>query len=136
KFPNLVYGEDYDFFAVPGAKGVQGGADLMLAFSDKPAAQAFVTYLASPLGAANWAKAGFDQSPNNGAVGNYTDPQLQKKAEILASATGFTYDIGDSIPGGFGKAEWTAIVNYVNGEDLQAGLDAAAKVQEEALKAN
>jgi alpha-glucoside transport system substrate-binding protein len=133
KFTDLKYGEDFDFFGVPGAKGIQGGADLMLAFSDKPAVKALVTYLASPLGAANWAKAGFDETPHKGGVGHYTDPQLIKKAEILANAQGFTYDIGDTIPGGFGKAEWTAIVNFVNGKDLDAELAAAAKVQAEAL---
>lgn len=134
KFPDLKYGEDYDFFQVPGAKGLQGGADLMLSFSDKPAVKAFVTYLASPAGAIAWAEAGFDESPNKAAVGNYKDPQLQKKAEILANTSGFTYDIGDTIPGGFGKAEWTAIVNFVNGKDLDAELAAAAKVQAEAVK--
>ncbi len=75
-----------------------------------------------------------DETPNKGGVGNYTDPQLIKKGEILANTSGFTYDIGDSIPGGFGKAEWTAIVNYINGGDLDAELAAAAKVQAEALK--
>jgi len=134
KFPDLKYGEDYDFFPVPGAKGLQGGADLMLAFSDKPAVKAFVTYLASPAGAASWAKAGFGVSPNKAAVGKYTDPQLVKYSDALANASGFTYDIGDTIPGGFGKAEWTALVNFVNGKDLDAELAAAAKVQAEALK--
>ena len=54
--------------------------------------------------------------------------------EALANTLGFTSDIGDTIPGGFGKAEWTAIVSYVNGGDLDAALDAAEKVQAEALK--
>jgi len=133
KFPDLKYGTDYDFFVVPGAKGLQGGADLMLSFSDKPAVKALVTYLASPLGGANWAAAGFDETPNKGGVGHYTDPQLVKKAEALANTTGFTYDIGDTIPGGFGKAEWTAIVNFVNGKDLDPELAAVAKVQSDAL---
>ncbi len=134
KFPDLKYGTDYDFFIVPGAKGMQGGADLMLSFSDSNAVKALVTYLSSPLGAANWAAAGFDESPNKAAVGHYTDPQLQKKAEALANTSGFTYDIGDTIPGGFGKAEWTAIVNFVNGKDLDTELAAVAKVQAEATK--
>ncbi len=47
---------------------------------------------------------------------------------------GFTPDIGDTIPGGFGKAEWTALVNFVNDKDLDAELDAAAKVQAEATQ--
>jgi alpha-glucoside transport system substrate-binding protein len=133
KFPDLKYGEDYDFFAVPGAKGLQGAYNLLAAFNDTPAVRATVAYLSSAEGGANWAKASFDLSPNKGAAGNYTDPGLVKKGEALANTTGFTEDIGDAIPGGFGKAEWTALVNFVNGKDLGPELDAAAKVQAEAL---
>jgi len=132
KYPSLKYGTDYDFFAIPGAQGLQGGADWMMAFKDTPAVRALVTYLTSTTGGANWAKAGFDLSPNKGAAGNYQDPALIKKGEALANTKGFTPDIGDTIPGGFGKAEWTAIVDYVNGKDLDAALAAAAKVQKEA----
>ena len=134
KFPSLKYGTDYDFFGVPGAQGVQGGSDWMMMFSDKPAVKALVAYLSSDAGAAEWAKVGFDLSPNLKAQGNYTDPALIKKAEILAGAKGFTPDIGDTIPGGFGKAEWKAIVDYVNGADLDTVLAAAAQVQAEATK--
>lgn len=134
KYPDLKYGVDYDFFPVPGAKGLQGGADWLMAFSDKPAVRALVAYLSSSLGGANWAKASFDLSPNKGAAGNYVDPALIKKGEALANTQGFTPDIGDTIPGGFGKAEWTAIVNFLNGADLLEQLAAAAAVQAEATK--
>jgi len=77
---------------------------------------------------------GFDLSANSKATGAYTDPALIKKGDALAKATGFTPDIGDTIPGGFGKAEWKAIVDYVNGGDLDKALSDAAKVQAEALK--
>lgn len=133
QFPDLVFGTDYDFFVIPGAKGLQGGSDWMMAFSDKPAVKALVAYLSSPEGGANWAKAGFDLSPNKGAAGNYTDASLQKKAEAFYNTQGFTPDIGDTIPGGFGSAEWTAIVDYVNGGDLDAALAQAASVQQQAL---
>jgi alpha-glucoside transport system substrate-binding protein len=134
KFPDLKYGTDYDFFAVPGAQGLQGGADWLMAFNDTPAVRALVAYLSSTEGGANWAKASFDLSPNKGAAGNYVDPALVKKGEALANTQGFTPDIGDTIPGGFGSAEWTAIVNFVNGKALDAELTAAAKVQAEATK--
>jgi alpha-glucoside transport system substrate-binding protein len=134
KFTDLKYGTDYDFFALPGAKGLQGGADWLMAFKNTPAVQALVAYLSSADGGANWAKASFDLSPNKGAAGNYTDPALVKKGEALANTQGFTPDIGDTIPGGFGKAEWTAIVDFVNGKDLDAALAAAAQVQAEATK--
>jgi len=132
EYPDLQYGTDYDFFVVPGAKGLQGGSDWMMAFSDKPAVQALVTYLASEQGGANWAAAGFGLSPNKGAAGNFTDEALVKQAEAFYATEGFTPDIGDSIPGGFGSAEWKAIVDYLNGGDLDAALAEAAAVQAEA----
>ncbi len=134
QFPSLKFGVDYDFFVVPGAKGLQGGSDWMMAFSDKPAVKALVTFLSSPEGGAAWAKAGFDLSPNKGAAGNYTDPSLVKKAAAFYATQGFTPDIGDSIPGGFGNAEWKAIVDYLNGGDLDKALSEAAAVQAAALK--
>ncbi len=111
---------------------MQGGADWLMAFSDTPAVKAMVAYLSSTLGGANWAKAGFDLSPNMGANGQYIDAALVKKGAALANTQGFTADIGDSITGGFGKAEFTAITNFVNGQDLKTQLDNAAKVQAEA----
>lgn len=132
KYPDLQYGTDYDFFNLPGAKGLQGGSDWLMAFKDSPAVQAMVSYLSSAQGGANWAAAGFDLSPNKGANGHYSDPALVKKGEALATTTGFTPDMGDTITGGFGKAEWTAIVNYLNGGDLDTELAAVAKVQAEA----
>jgi len=134
KYTDLKYGADYDFFPVPGAQGLQGGADWMMAFNDTPAVRALVAYLSSDLGGANWAKASFDLSPNKGAADNYVDPALVKKGEALSNTLGFTPDIGDTIPGGFGKAEWTALVTFINGGDLDAALAAAAQVQAEALK--
>jgi len=134
KYPDLKYGTDYDFFAFPGAKGMQGGADYMMAFSDSAAAKALVTYLSSAVGAENWAKAGFDLSPNKLASGKYTDTQLIKKAEALANAAGFTPDIGDTIPQPFNEAEWKAVIVAAQAGDIKAALDTAAQAQAEALK--
>src|SRR5574340_711739 len=133
QYPDYVFGTDYDFFVIPGAKGLQGGSDWMMAFSDKPVVKALVSYLSSPEGGKAWAQASFDLSPNKAAEGNYTDEALIKKAEAFYSAEGFTPDIGDTIPGGFGAAEWKAIVDYLNGGDLDAALKTAADVQAEAL---
>lgn len=124
QFPDLKYGTDYDFFAFPGIQGMQGGADYMMSFSESAAAKALVAYLTSADGAAAWAKAGFDLSPNKMATGQYTDAQLTKKAEALASATGFTPDLGDTIAAPFGENEWKAIIAVVQGGDIQKALDA------------
>jgi alpha-glucoside transport system substrate-binding protein len=134
QYPDLVYGVDYDFFAVPGAQGMQGGADFMMAFGTSAATKAVVAYLTGAAGAAEWASVGFDLSPNTQALGNYTDPALIKKAAALAGAAGFTPDIGDTIPAPFGEAEWKAIVDYVQGTDLDTALAGAAAAQADALQ--
>ncbi len=133
QYPDLQYGTDYDFFPFPGAQGVQGGADLMLAFSNKPAVQALVTYLASPAGGIKWAEVGFDETPNLAGAGHYTDPQLQKKGAALAAAKGLIQSIGDAVPNGFANVEWNGIVSYINGGDLNTILDNLANAQKEAL---
>ena len=133
QYPDLQYGTDYDFFGVPGAQGVQGGSDWLMVFSDAPAVKAVIAYLSSAEGGQKWAEVGFGLTPNTAGAGNYTDPTLMKMGDILANAQGFTPDIGDSIPGGFGSAEWTAIIDYLNGSDLQTVLDKVASVQQEAL---
>lgn len=134
QFPDLEYGTDFDFFQVPEVQGLQGGADYLMAFNDTPAVRALVVYITSELGAATWAETGFDLSPNEAAAGNYPEPGLAKRGEMLAGATAFTPDIGDSIPGGFANAEWKAIVDYVNGADLNAVLDPVASAQAQGVQ--
>ncbi|HET7090437.1 MAG TPA: hypothetical protein VFL17_17510 [Anaerolineae bacterium] len=134
QFPDLEQGTDYDFFVVPGLQGLQGAVEPMMAFSDSAAVKALVTYLSSEMGGANWAKATFGLSPNQGAAGNYTDPALTKLGEAIANTQGFTPDIGDTIPSGFGAAEWEAIVSFVNGEDLDTALQPAVQAQQAATQ--
>jgi alpha-glucoside transport system substrate-binding protein len=134
QFPDLEQGTDYDFFIVPGIQGLQGAVEPMMAFSDSAAVKALVAYLSSETGGANWAKATFGLSPNAGAAGNYTDPALTKLGDAIANTQGFTPDIGDTIPAGFGAAEWNAIITFVNGGDLDAALAPAAQAQQEATQ--
>lgn len=133
QFPDLQYGTDFDFFQVPGAQGLQGGADYMFAFGDSPTAMAFVKYITSTEGGKNWAAAGFDESPNAGATGNYPDEQLSKKSDMLANASGFTPDLGDTLGNPFQSAEWKAIVDVVQGGDIPTELAAAAAAQKETI---
>lgn len=133
-YPDLEYGTGYDFFGVPGVQGLQGGSDWMMSFSDSAAVQALVAYLSSDMGGQKWAEVGFDLTPNNAGQGAYTDPALQTKGDILANAENFVPDIGDSIPGGFGSAEFTAITDFVNGAELDPLLDDLAEIQAEALE--
>jgi alpha-glucoside transport system substrate-binding protein len=133
EFPTLKYGTDYAFFGFPGAQGVQGGADNMFAFSTSNAAKALLGYITGPVGAANWAATGFALDPNSQAQGHYIDPQLTDMSEILASTNGFTPDMGDTIGGTFGTAEWTAIINAVQGKDIQTELDTVEQAQMSSL---
>ncbi len=134
QYPNLKYGTDYDFFGLPGAKGMQIGADYMMVFNATGASKALVRYLTGPAGAAQWAATGFDLSPNKLAVGHYTDPLLEKKAETLQNAAAVVPSIGDTIPAPFGSAQWKGIVDYINGGNLDASLTAVNQAQGEALK--
>ncbi len=134
QFPALKQGTDYNFFVIPGAQGLQGNATWLIAFSDKPAVKAMVAYLSSTLGGKNWARATFGLSPNKSASGNYIDPALQKLDQALSTAKGFTPDMDDAIPGGFAGAEWKAIVDYVNGGNLDKDLSDVAAAQAAALK--
>ncbi|NLB71647.1 MAG: carbohydrate ABC transporter substrate-binding protein, partial [Chloroflexi bacterium] len=132
-YPDKVYGVDYDFFGVPGAQGLQGGSDWLMAFNDTPAVRSLIKYLSSDKGGEMWAQIGFDLSPNAKGNQSYTSEENANKAALLANATGFTPDIGDSIPGGFGSAEFSGITDYVNGEELGAILDTIAAAQADAL---
>lgn len=133
QFPSLKQGTDYDFFVVPGIQGLQGSIEPMMAFNDTPAVRALIAYLSSDLGGANWAAATFGLSPNNGATGNYTDPALAKLGDAIANTKGFTPDLGDTIPGGFGSAEFKGISEFVNGGDLTAILSDLAAAQKQGL---
>jgi alpha-glucoside transport system substrate-binding protein len=134
KYPGLKSGTDFDFFIVPGVKGLQAGYDWMLAFKNTPAVKALVAYLTSTQGGQVWAKAGFDLTGNKGGAGQYADAVLARKGDLLSKAQAVVPSIGDVIPGGFGNAQWTAIVNAINGKDLDAELANAAKVQAAGIK--
>lgn len=134
QFPDLQQGTDYDFFVIPGIQGLQGAVEPMMAFNDTPAVRALVAYLSSEEGGVNWAQATFGLSPNSAAAGNYTDPALQKLGDAIANTQGFTPDLGDTIPGGFGSAEFRAVVDYVNGGNLDAILPQVAAAQAEGLQ--
>ncbi len=104
-----------------------------MVFNDTPAVRSLIKYLSSDKGGEMWAQIGFDLSPNAKGNQSYTSEETAKKAALLANATGFTPDIGDSIPGGFGSAEFSGITDFVNGGDLDAILQTIADAQADAL---
>lgn len=129
QFPALKYPDDYDFFGMPGAQGMQVGWDWMMSFSNKPAVKALVTYLSSTAGGMEWAKVGFDLTPNKAGASGYTDPLLQKKGQLLYSAKEVVPSVGDVVPGGFNTALWKGLVSYINGGNLDNILNQLATTQ-------
>ena len=139
QYPDLKFGEDFDFFVLPGVGGkpapMQVGGDAMAVFNNTPAVKAIVSYLTSAEGGKAWAASGFDLSPNNKVTGaDYTDPISAKKADALAAAPAVSFDTGDLLPGGMGMDEFQAITEYVNGGDLDAILDRLEAKAEEVFK--
>ncbi len=133
QFPSLKYGTDYAFFPFPGAQGVQIGADWLMAFSDKPAVKALVAYLSSTQGGQKWAEVGFDLSPNSASLGHYSDPAAGDKATYISKATAVVPSIGDTIPGGFGSAQFKGITDFVNGAPVDQVLSTLLAAQKQAL---
>jgi alpha-glucoside transport system substrate-binding protein len=134
QFPALNYPADYDFFQVPGAQAMQVGWNWMMSFTNKPAAKALVTYLSGTAGDMEWAKVGFDLTPNTAGANGYTDPLLKKKAQLLYSAKEVVPSVGDVVPGGFSTDLWKGIVNYVNGGNLDQILSSLAATQAQDVK--
>ena len=127
QYPELVYGEDIDFFVIPEKDGsapvIQVGGDAMAVFNDTPAVRAFVAYLTSAQGGKAWAASGFDLSPNSKVTGaDYADPIAGKKGDALVNAAAVSFDVGDLLLGGLNMTEFEAITEYVSGGDLDAVL--------------
>jgi alpha-glucoside transport system substrate-binding protein len=134
QFPTLKYPDDYDFFGVPGAQGMDTGTDWMMSFSNSNATKAFIAYLTSSAGAQKWAEVGFDLTPNSAGASGYTDPLLKKKGDLLYSAKEVVPSIGDMIPGGFNNALWKGIIDYVNGGNIDTILKTLADAQAQDVK--
>jgi alpha-glucoside transport system substrate-binding protein len=132
----------YNAFPFPEIGGssnsIVGGGDSIVAFSDTPAVQAFVNFLASPEGASVWVKRGGFSSPNRGvAASDYPDELTRTVASPLASAETFRFDMSDLEPAAFGgtpaQGEWKTLQDFLaNPSDVDG---TAAKLEAQATKA-
>jgi len=120
--------EDGDVFAfyLPGQsadeKPVLGGGEFILAFNDRPAVQAFQTYLSSDL----WANNKADATPNGGWVSANTGLDISKLTspiDRLAAETFqdpnavFRFDGSDQMPAAIGSNEyWKQATNWITGQ--------------------
>lgn len=112
----------FNQFAFPSVNdspaSVVGGGDMIIAFNDDPATQAFVRYLATPEASEIWASRGGFSSPNiNVDTSVYPDSIAQATAEALANAETFRFDMSDLAPSAFGgtvgQGEWKILQDFL-----------------------
>ncbi|OII69053.1 MULTISPECIES: ABC transporter substrate-binding protein [unclassified Streptomyces] len=128
----------FPFPAVDGEPPVVTGGDVAVALTDKPAAQALMTFLASPDAAALWAAEGGFLSPNKALdpAAYPNDVQRGIAEALIASGDSFRFDMSDQMPQSFGgtpgKGEWKALQDFlknprdVAGTQRRLEADAAA----------
>jgi alpha-glucoside transport system substrate-binding protein len=98
---------DFNVYAFPtigdSEKYVVGGGDTAVMFSDSPAAQALIRYLASPEAAQIWAeRGGFASLAKDLDTSVYPDAITQTTAGALSEAEVFRFDLSDLQPAAFG----------------------------------
>ena len=94
---------DFNVFDFPSvndsAPAVVGGGDMVVKFTDNPAADALIEYLATPEAAEIWAERGGFSSPNKNVDPEvYPDEILKTTATALAEAETFRFDLSDLTP--------------------------------------
>ena len=135
-FPNLVPGEDFDFFPFPPIKEeygtpALGAADMLAMFNDTPEARAFMEYIASAQAQEIWVGELGKLAPNQKVDPMvYPDDITRKAAKFLGEASVFRFDGSDLMPAAVGSgAFWTGILDYISGYPLPevlAQIEAAA----------
>ena len=114
---------------------VEIGGDMMVAFRDTPAIEAFVKYLATPQAAAIWARqGGFGTGNHNMSASVYPDAITRAIESPLLTAKSVVFDMSDGQPPAFGatagQGEWGLFQKFLqNPKDvtgIQQQLEAAA----------
>ncbi|MGA5704062.1 ABC transporter substrate-binding protein [Peterkaempfera bronchialis] len=136
-------GEDAKFFPFPAVDGgkapVVSGGDVAVAMKDTPAAQALLTYLASPEAAAVAASQGGFLSPNRSLdLSVYPNDVARGIAKSLIDAgDDFRFDMSDQAPAAFGgtkgAGEWKDLQDFLGSPNDVAG--AQKKLEADAAKA-
>ncbi|MFJ7900717.1 ABC transporter substrate-binding protein [Streptomyces sp. NPDC096198] len=129
----------FPFPAVGGRAPVVSGGDAAVVLKDSPAAQALVTFLASPDAATVQARLGGYLSPNKGVpLSAYPNAVQQKVAKaLIAAGDDFRFDMSDQAPQAFGgtpgKGEWKDLQDFLKNPADIAGTQ--AKLEKDAAAA-
>ncbi len=120
RYPQLVPGEDYDFFPFPtispeAAGSITIGADVVVMMNDTPAARSFMTYLAGAESQQAWVELGGFTSVNRSVARDaYADPVALAAADALESAKVVRFGAGDSMPSAVQQAWWKAMLELID----------------------
>jgi len=142
-FPNLVAGEDYAIFPLPGIdpNATPDGSipllvsgDVVTVFNNRPEVIKFAQFLTSETAAGIWSSelgelsAYVDADP-----AAYANPITRQAQEMLLNATVSRFDGSDLMPGEVGAGIfWTGILDYVSGIDLDTVLSDIEAVAQDA----
>ncbi len=120
---DFTVGDDAKFFPFPSVDdsdpAVVGGGDVAVQFSDSPAAQAFLSYLASPQAAEDMVSSGIFTSANmNLDASAYPDATSKGLGQAIVEAgDNFRFDMSDLAPSAFGgtvgAGEWKALQDFL-----------------------
>jgi alpha-glucoside transport system substrate-binding protein len=135
--PNVVAGQDYDYFTMPSQNPANegdrvGAADAWSMFHDTPQARALINYLLTPEAQDIWVKRGGKIAVNNKVpVSEYPDAVAQKIAKDLVSNTKvLKYDAGDLMPSDMKTAYWGGIIKFIQDQSkLDSILSSLDQVQ-------
>ncbi|MGV9246595.1 ABC transporter substrate-binding protein [Streptomyces sp. NPDC003710] len=129
----------FPFPAVGGQAPVVSGGDAAVVLKDSRAAQALVTFLASPDAATIQARLGGYLSPNKAVpLSAYPNAVQQKMAKaLIAAGDDFRFDMSDQAPQAFGgtpgKGEWKDLQDFLKNPADIAGTQ--AKLEKDAAAA-
>lgn len=140
QLPNVKLGEDMDFFAFPEINSrygvpVVGGADVFVAFSDKPAVKKMMKFLTSVQANEIAAKNGFLSQNKGVSLNQYPNIVNKNSARILTQAETYVFDGSDLMPSAVGNQGgfWDACKQYIQDPSK---LDSILARMEELAKKN
>ena len=125
-FPDLVPGEDLDFFPFPPidpqyGNPALGAASVFVMFNDTPEARAFMQFIYSKeLQEIMASELGFLAVNKWVSPDSYPDDLTRKAAKILNDASTVRFDGSDLMPAAVGSGSfWTGILDYISGTSLK-----------------
>jgi len=116
-------GEDMAFFPLPAIDSAIGdqtelGADFAIAFSDNPAAKAFMQFLAKPDTANTWAGMSVITPNKNVDSSKFPNSLISQEASLIANAASARFDGTDQMPGDLGGA-WEQTLQGIYADPTQ-----------------